>query len=136
MMSQPFLLFLSICSAVSIFCSLFNTLSIRRFRNLAFLAIYIGTAASFFIVDWKSVFVGWSIFGVSTGILYYAYELYSTAKSKEELRQWSQPSTIIHGLFIWPIMLPEVIEYSLADFGVLKPSKVLQLEEKETRKRS
>ena len=30
-------------------------------------------------------------------------------------------SPLVHGLFAWPIMVPEALEYALAELGVLLP---------------
>jgi hypothetical protein len=120
MISLPFLAFLGIVSAFTIFFSMFNEPRIRGFRNLGFLTIYLGTVAGFFMVGWKATLVGWAIFGVASGVIYYAYELYETATSKEEQKEWPRPSTLIHGLYAWPVMLPEATEYFLAALGVLK----------------
>jgi hypothetical protein len=120
MISQSYLMFLGACSATTIFFSTFNRPGIRGYRNLGFLAIYLGTAASFFLVGWKPVLIGWAIFGISSGVLYYAYEFFAIARSEEAQKEWPNPTTIIYGLLMWPVMLPEVTEYLLADLGVLK----------------
>ena len=33
-------------------------------------------------------------------------------------------ATVVGGVFAWPIMVPEAVEYLLAELGVLKPAAV------------
>lgn len=120
MINVPFLTFLAIASAVTVFFSMFTTPSVRGYRNLGFLVIYLGSLIGLFVVGWRPVCVTWIAFGLISGFLYFAYELISAARSQEETKEGPSLITIVHGLAAWPIMLPEVIEYSLADMGFLK----------------
>jgi hypothetical protein len=120
MYSSQFLIFLGACTTVTVFFSLFNESRFRAFRNIGLAAIYIGTLVSLFQVAWKAVLISWATFGIISGVFYYCYELFAMARSEEKLKQRPKLTTILHGLFMWPIMFPEVVEYVLADVGVLK----------------
>jgi len=135
MTSSSYLVFLGACSVATILFSIFNAPGIRGYRNIGFLSIYVGTVISFFLVGWKPVLIGWAIFGVSSGALYYAYELFAAASSEEEQKEWPNLTTIFHGLLMWPIMLPEVTEYLLTDLGVLKASGIPDSESNDTHER-
>lgn len=115
-----YLTYLSICAVVTIFFSMFNASGIRGYRNLGFLAIYLGTIVWLCISPFTAIMVGWCAFGLTSGILYYLYELVSVARSSDRPREWPKPITVLHGLVAWPVMLPEMIEYSLTDVGILK----------------
>ncbi len=127
MVSPPFLAFLGLVSAMTIVLSIFSDAKTRGLRNLGFLLIYLGSLISVFLVGWKPVLAGWTIFGVASGALYYAYELFVKLKLKQA--SWPSPTTMIHGLFMWPIMLPESVEYFLADLGILDRQRFEQDDE-------
>ena len=129
MIDTRYLAFLGIVAATTVFFSMFNTPSIRGYRNLGFLTIYIGSLAWFFFAPFGSIIAGWCAFGVVSGMIYYLYELISVARSKEGTKEWPRLTTVLHGLAAWPIMLPEAIEYSLADMGILKATPILANDE-------
>lgn len=103
------------------FFSLFNPPSIRGWRNLGWLACYILGLAMFVAVPWRIALATWALAGIVSALVYYCYGLYArwTSKPEDEV-PWPAPMTIVHGLFIWPIMLPEAVEYWLADLGLLR----------------
>jgi hypothetical protein len=61
----------------------------------------------------------WGAVGLATGALYYAYDWWAT-RGQEDPDAHARLTTILHGLVAWPVMLPEVVEYTLAETGVLK----------------
>jgi hypothetical protein len=119
--STKWLLILLCAAAWTTFFSLFNTPRIRGWRNLGWMACFLIGLVMLIVLPWRVALATWSVVGVASGLLYYCYGCYSrlTAKS-EECISWPRPSTSLHGLLIWPIMLPEAIEYWLADIGVLR----------------
>ncbi len=89
--------------------SLFDA-PVRRFRNLGILGSYAALVVGLFALDTKSVLVAWVFLGAACGLAYFAYELVGGSP---------RVTTLVHGLMAWPIMGPEVIEYVLADLGLL-----------------
>lgn len=128
MINIPFLIFLAATAGATVFFSMFNSPGIRGYRNLGFLLIYAGSVIGMFCVGWRPVCVAWIGFGIVSGTLYFLYQMFSTLRSKDEPKEWPSPMTIAHGLAMWPIMLPEVIEYTLADIGILGTGEVAATE--------
>ena len=110
---------LGVAAAWTIFFSLFNTPGIRGWRNLGWPACYLVGLVMAVALPWRSSLATWLILGLGSGLLYFAYELFSYLHSRAPDAK-PRLSTIAHGLCLWPIMLPEVVEYGLADLGVLK----------------
>jgi hypothetical protein len=111
---------LLITAAWTIFFSMFNTHWIRGYRNLGILAGYaVGLAMSFF-AGWRAALVTWAVIGAAAGIIYFLYEAVGYIRSKDAD---SRPKlrTLLDGLVLWPVMLPEVVENALAEAGILKP---------------
>jgi hypothetical protein len=54
----------------------------------------------------------WCAIGLVVGVLYFFYEIWQRLRGGDRV-----PSlrTVFDGLFGWPIMLPEVIEYTFFD---------------------
>jgi hypothetical protein len=73
-------------------------------------------------IGWRRAGGTWLTVGFGTGLLYFLYQAWSASREKDADAK-AQVSTIVHGALAWPIMLPEVIEYWLADVGVLKAAK-------------
>ena len=117
----PFVIPLLISLAWTVLFSIFNKPSIRGFRNLGILATYILFIIFFFLMNWKVLLVTWACFGICGGLIYILYELIQNIKSQEKSFQ-VHFEHIIYGLFAWPIMVPEAIEYSLTELGILKSS--------------
>ena len=107
---------------VEIFFSLFNTPGVRGWRNLGWPTCYLVGVAMFWSIGWRRAGATWLSVGLATGLLYYLYQAWSPMRDKDPDAK-AQLSTIVHGALAWPIMLPEVIEYSLADAGLLKASR-------------
>ena len=119
MIDGRWLTFLAMPAAWTIFFSLFNTPGIRGWRSLGWLSCYLVGIAMFFSIGWRRAGTTWLAVGLATGALYYAYDWWATRGQKDP-EAHAHLSTILHGVAAWPIMLPEVIEYSLAEAGVLK----------------
>jgi hypothetical protein len=118
--SLKWLAILSVATAWTIFFSLFNRPGVRGWRNLGWLACYSIAIVMLFALPWRSSLVTWSLLGIGSGLLYFAYELFGYFRAGSQPGSKPRVTTILNGLFLWPIMLPEVIEYWLADLGVLK----------------
>lgn len=96
---------------------------VRGLRNLGILASYLLGLAMAVKAPWREATVVWAAFGLAGCIAYVAYEMWS---------RWRRPADgdrhnlapLLHGFLAWPIMLPEVVEYVLAEVGVLKPPSV------------
>ncbi|MDP2045334.1 MAG: hypothetical protein Q8L00_03880, partial [Deltaproteobacteria bacterium] len=54
-----------------------------------------------------------------SGILYFMYETVGYIRNRTTENR-PRIATLLNGLYLWPIMLPEVVEYSLSDLGILK----------------
>jgi cyanate permease len=101
---------------------------IRGFRNFGLLAAYLMLPIFLFVAGWKLALSTWVIFGLSGGFLYFLWEVFQYLRSSEPDKKLSGV-TIVHGLFGWPIMVPEAIEYALAEAGILKSAPVKAPEE-------
>ena len=111
---------LGFAAAWTILFSFSNTPGVRGWRNLGLLACYILGIGMAVVAPWRAAVGTWVLFGVVSGALYFAYEAFGYFKHRSEDSGKPRVATIANGLLLWPIMLPEVIEYSLADAGVLK----------------
>lgn len=109
---------LAIAAAITCVFSLFNRPSIRGLRNLGILATYALGIFSAFRFGLMAAIATWALFGFGSGFLYYLYERWAISRSDEDEATLSL-STVVHGLLAWPVMLPEVVEYSLAELGFL-----------------
>lgn len=114
--SVTWLLLLGSAATWAVLFSLFNGSRLRAWRNLGLLAGYVLGVVMAFTQPWPVTLGTWGIFGVSSGILYAAYESWA-----ERTLGIQRLTPVVHGLVLWPIMLPEAVEYWLADLGVLRP---------------
>lgn len=93
---------------------------LRGFRNLGLLACYIIGIAMAIALPWRTAAVTWAAFALAGGLLYVAYEAWSSRKEQgTDAERESRLTPLLHAVVAWPIMLPEAIEYGLADLGVL-----------------
>jgi hypothetical protein len=99
---------------VTIALSLVSSAPLRQLRSLAILACYVIGVLLLFADRWRAVAV-WSAIGIGAGLLYSVYE----ARSLEASERGAVSSHALFGLVAWPVMLPEAIEYWLADAGLL-----------------
>lgn len=121
LISGKWLLLLGCAATWSVLFSMFDAPQVRGWRNLGLLACYVLGAVMAFVLPWPVALATWGLVGISSGLLYVAYELFAFVMSADR-SQASRPNpmVVVHGLVLWPIMLPECIEYWLADLGVLK----------------
>ncbi len=116
----PFAVALLIAVGWTTLFSLTNRPGIRGFRNLGILASYVLVVVFLFVAGWRLALVTWAAFGVAGGLLYVAWEILErrhAAPGQQDPGLSLAP--LIHGLFLWPIMVPEAVEYALADLGIL-----------------
>ena len=125
MIDATWLGYLAIPAAWTIFFSMFSRPGVRGWRNLGWPACYVLGLVMFWRLGWQRAGATWLAVGLGTGLLYYIYQAWSVRREKDPAAK-AQLSTIAHGAIAWPIMLPEVIEYGLADAGVLKTSPPAQ----------
>lgn len=123
--SLKWLVILGGAAAWTIFFSMFNALGVRGWRNLGWLACFVLGGVMLFVLPWRAALGTWAVAGIFSGLVYFGYEtfIYAKAPNKAEVSK-PNPVTVIHGLAMWPIMLPEAIEYLRAEFGVLKAPEV------------
>jgi hypothetical protein len=117
----PFAIALLIAVGWTTMFSFTNNPGIRGFRNLGILASYLLVIVFLFLAGWRAVLVTWAMFGVAGGVIYICWEILQrlrTAAGQEKPGVGLSP--LVHGLFAWPIMMPEAIEYVLAELGVLR----------------
>lgn len=94
---------------------------VRGFRNLGILACYILAVVMVIRLPFVTALVTWCAFGLAAGIIYSAYQLLAYARDKSPDRKLDvSVSTFIHGPMAWPIMIPEAVEYLLAELGILR----------------
>lgn len=123
MIDTRWLLYLAVPAAWTIVFSMSNTPGIRGWRNLGWPACYMVGLVMLWSVGWRRAGATWLCVGFATGLAYFLYQVWSISRDPESTitAQWS---TILHGAFLWPIMLPEFLEYWLADIGILKAAAV------------
>ncbi|HEV8003254.1 MAG TPA: hypothetical protein VGP63_25430 [Planctomycetaceae bacterium] len=94
---------------------------LRGLRNLGILASYVLLIVMLFRLPMLAAIVTWCVYGIAGGLLYGGYELLSRAGTQVE--NPNSPKSLFgvlaHGFVAWPIMIPEAIEYTLAQWGVL-----------------
>ena len=123
MISTRWLLYLAIPALWTIAFSMSNSPGIRGWRNLGWPACYLVGFAMFWSVGWRQAGATWLCVGFTTGLAYYVYQAWSLSRDPEPTIK-AELSTVLHGAFAWPIMLPELIEYFLADVGILKAAPI------------
>jgi len=96
-----------------------NNPAVRGFRNFGIIGCYLSLAIGLFALGWRRMVPAWCLVGLVSGAAYFIYEAVSYHREKDPEARPSL-ATFLHGLIVWPIMLPEVIENSLAELGVLK----------------
>ena len=62
----------------------------------------------------------WAVFGVSGGVIYVFWEILQRVRTAAGEKPRVAFSPLVHGLFAWPIMVPEAIEYAFAELGILR----------------
>jgi hypothetical protein len=130
MISVKWLLLLGSAAAWSTVFSMFNASAVRGWRNLGVVACYVLGLVMVFVLPWRVSVCTWAVAGVFSGVFYLGYEVFAFLRLTNRAAE-SRPriTTVLHGLFLWPIMLPEAIEYLLAELGVLKPPASAQGDE-------
>jgi hypothetical protein len=117
----PFAIALFIAVACTTLFSLTNKPGIRGFRNLGILGSYILLLVFLFATGWRAVLVTWAVYGVLGGLIYVCWEILERLRTAAgEEKPAVSLSPLVHGLFAWPIMVPEAVEYVLAELGILK----------------
>jgi hypothetical protein len=117
----PFAVALLIAVAWTTVFSLTNKPGIRGWRNLGILACYALAIVFLFVAGWKLALVTWALFGVAGGAIYVLWEiLQRVLTAAGEKKPGVSLSPLVHGLFAWPIMVPEAVEYALAEVGILR----------------
>lgn len=117
--NQRWLLYLAVPSAWALLFSFFNRQPVRGLRNFGLLGCYLVGIVMAFRLPWRQSMATWLVPAVAAGVLYFLYEVISYFRAKEKDTK-PRLATLINGVFAWPLMLPEVIEYSLAEAGVLR----------------
>ncbi|MFC0682940.1 hypothetical protein ACFFGH_34360 [Lysobacter korlensis] len=121
---DPFWLCLLAASAGwSSFFSLFQRPHVRGWRNLGLLAGFLLGIAMLVALPWRQALATWAVAAVSGGALYIVYELVAYVRMPAKAPD-ARPRLghLVHAFFVWPVMLPEAVEYLLAELGVLKPA--------------
>lgn len=94
---------------------------VRGLRNLGILACYILAIVMLIRLRFISALVTWCAFGIAAGVIYSFYQIVAYARDKSPDKKLGLSfSHFIHSPLAWPIMIPEAIEYLLADLGVLR----------------
>ncbi len=117
----PFAVALLIAVGWTTLFSLANQPGLRGFRNLGILASYLLVVVFLFVAGWRSALATWAVFGVAGGLLYVAWEMLERRRAAPGRHDPGVSlSPLIHGLYLWPIIVPEAVEYALADLGILR----------------
>ncbi len=118
---------LGVLTVITVVVSIQPSISVRPIRNLTILGSYVVGIALLFADRWVRAASIWAGVGLLSGLLYFGYELWSSSRAKRGGRPEEQVSpsgwTVVQGVVAWPVALPEVIEYTLADLGVIGSGK-------------
>jgi len=107
--------------------SMTNRFPLRGNRNLGLLAAYISPLVFIFISGFKSVALTWLAFALLGAVIYFAWELFQNIRVKNpDDKSKVGLGSFLTAPFAWPIMIPEAIEYFLAEVGIIKPMPVAQ----------
>ncbi len=110
-------------TVLTIVVSIQPSIGLRQVRNLTILASYGVGIALLFADKWVRPAAIWAAVGLLSGLLYFGYEVWSISRAKRERptedHGTARAFTILLGVFAWPLALPEVIESTLADVGVI-----------------
>ena len=113
--------YLLIAVSWACFFSLTIKQPVRGLRNVGILACYILALVMVIRVPFTAALVTWCAFAVAAGIVYSAYEFFAYVRDKDPQKKLNVSlSTFIHGLLAWPIMIPEAVEYLLAELGIIR----------------
>jgi len=94
---------------------------VRGYRNLGILASYILSIVMLIRLPFVTALTTWCAFGVVAAVIYNFYDLVVYARNKSTDKKLEQSlAYFIYSPLAWPIMIPETIEYLLAEVGVLK----------------
>ncbi len=114
---------LGVLTAMTVLASIQPSISVRPVRNLTILGCYGVGIALLFADRWVRPALIWAGVGLLSGVLYFAYETWSSWRARRAGRPEEQvrpsASTVLLGVIAWPVALPEVIEYTLADCGLI-----------------
>jgi len=117
----PFAVALLLAVGWTTLFSFSNTPGIRGFRNLGILACYVLVLVFLFVAGWRAALVTWAVFGILGGVIYICWEILQRLRTAAgQQKPAVSLSPLVHGLFAWPIMVPEAVEYALAELGILK----------------
>ena len=114
---------LAALTVITVIVSIQSSIGLRQVRNLTILASYGVGVALLFADKWARPAAVWAGVGLLSGLLYFGYETWSISRARRE-RSIELPasaglSTILLGVVAWPLALPEVIELTLADAGLI-----------------
>ncbi len=123
--SIPLAVTLCIALAWTTAFSMTNKFPLRGNLNFGLLACFVSPLIFVFVSGFKSVSVTWFAFALLGALTYTAWEVFQNTKvvSPEEKGKIGFGSFLSAPL-AWPIMIPEAIEYFLAEIGVLKAVEV------------
>jgi hypothetical protein len=114
---------LGVLTVITVLVSIQPSISLRQVRNLTILSSYAVGIALLFADRWVRPTAVWVGIGLFSGLLYFGYEVWSSSRAKQGGQPGEQMrpsgSTVLLGVVAWPVALPEVIEYTLADLGVI-----------------
>ncbi len=114
---------LGVLTLVTVAVSIQPSIGLRQVRNLTILASYLVGVALLFADRWVRPAAVWVVVGLVSGLLCFGYDSWSIAGARRqrpgEDHGSASLSTILLGVVAWPLALPEVIENTLADTGVI-----------------
>ena len=109
---------------------------LRGLRNLGLLACYAIGVAMAVVLPWRAALATWVLFALAGALLYIAYDAWSRIRERAaaaakggagEESAGSLLAPLRDAVVAWPIMIPEAVEYALADMGVLRARALLLL---------
>ena len=129
---KQYAILLLIATGWTTFFSMTHKQPVRGLRNLGLLACYILAIVMLIRLPFVTALTTWCAFGIVAAIIYNFYDLVVYARSKSPDKKLGLSfAYFLYSPLAWPIMLPEAIEYMLAEVGVLRVPPVTPTAEAE-----
>jgi hypothetical protein len=117
----PFAVALLIAVGWTTLFSFANKPGLRGFRNVGILACYVVAPVFLFVAGWRSALLTWAAFGVAGGVLYICWEMLQRLRTPAgEPKPEVSLAPLAYSLVAWPVLVPEAVEYALAELGALR----------------
>jgi len=121
MLHGPLFMVYAVLLCWTVFFACVVSARVRGLRNVGIAALVIVGLAAPFFVGFVDAVITWLAMGVGGGLLYFGWELWSYYSEGRRIGEpFPRLRVLLHALVLWPIMIPEAVEYFGAALGILK----------------